>query len=112
MKIYNMRNSLSFLYFNILLINIQPNSYAQNVAVPSILKNNNCVTCHSSNQTLLGPSWKDISAKYKNDKNGLDIINSSISKGSSNKWGEMPMPASPQINAAQINELSKWILQH
>jgi len=79
--------------------------------IPSSLKNNNCVTCHTINKKLMGPSWKDIANKYKSNQNAMQTINQSISSGSSNKWGGMPMPASPQINQEEVTEISKWILQ-
>ena len=103
-----------YLYISILFIIIYflgLNRLVSAQTIPSIIKNNNCVTCHSSNKSLMGPSWNDISNKYKNDANGKDIIISSISNGTNNKWGSVPMPANPQLKKEEVDAISKWILQ-
>ncbi len=80
-------------------------------SIPPVVKNNNCVTCHTTNKTLMGPSWQDISDKYKPDVKGKDIINASIMNGTSGKWGAVPMPANPQLKKEDVEAISKWILQ-
>ena len=33
-----------------------------------------------------------------------------IMKGSSGVWGQVPMPANPQVNAAEAKQLAAWVL--
>jgi cytochrome c len=105
---------MRLLYISALLIvtyAFSSNSLVYAQGIPSIVKNNNCVTCHSNNKSLMGPSWQDISKKYKNDANAKDIISSSISNGTSGKWSAVPMPANPQLKKDEVDAISKWILQ-
>ena len=51
-----------------------------------------CGACHSINKTIMGPSFMDVSAKYKGDKEAARKIAASITKGGSFGWmlGTMP----------------------
>ncbi len=68
-----------------------------------------CTTCHQVDKKMVGPSFKDVSAKYKGQKTAEAALANSMLKGSSGKWGKIPMP--PQkISPADAQKLSKWIL--
>jgi cytochrome c len=68
-----------------------------------------CTTCHQVDKKLLGPTFKQIAAKYKGQKGAEAMLADSILKGAKNKWGKVPMP--PQkIAPADAQKLSKWIL--
>ena len=70
----------------------------------------NCMTCHAVDKKLVGPSYKDIAAKYKADKTAADKLAVKIQKGGSGVWGPMPMPANPQVNEADAKKLASWVL--
>ncbi|MFM2344234.1 MAG: hypothetical protein RLZZ210_844 [Pseudomonadota bacterium] len=105
----NIANNKFLSIFAIFACIVSTNVSAQ--GIPAVVKNNNCVTCHATSKSLMGPSWQDIANKYKNDAKGKDIISASISSGSNNKWGAVPMPASPQLKKEEVDAISKWILQ-
>lgn len=68
-----------------------------------------CMACHQVDKKMLGPSFKDIAAKYKGEKNAEAMLTEGILKGSKGKWGKIPMP--PQkISPADAQTLAKWIL--
>ncbi len=72
---------------------------------------NNCLTCHKVQKDLLGPSFKKIALKYKNDK---QIIIKSIKHGSSKKYKSSKgavMPAFKNLSDKDIQIITKWILQ-
>ena len=69
----------------------------------------NCMACHSVDKKLVGPAFKDIAAKYKSDKAAPAQLPQSILKGSSGKWGPIPMPPN-QVSEADANTLAKWVL--
>jgi cytochrome c len=70
-----------------------------------------CLACHSVSQKVLGPSYKDVAAKYKGDKGAEAKLVAKVSKGGSGTWGPIPMPAnSPQVKDEDIKTLVKWIL--
>lgn len=69
-----------------------------------------CTTCHQLDKKVLGPSFKQIAAKYKGQKNAEAMLTDSILKGVKGKWGgKVPMPAQ-KIAPADAQKLSKWIL--
>ncbi|QDL54838.1 c-type cytochrome [Rhodoferax aquaticus] len=70
----------------------------------------NCMTCHAVDKKLLGPSYKDVAAKYKGDKSAADKLASKILKGGSGVWGQVPMPAMNQVSEAEAKKLVGWIL--
>jgi cytochrome c len=69
-----------------------------------------CGTCHDINIKKIGPSFVDISAKYKGDKDAASKIAASINKGGSFGWklGKMP-PKGLGANDAQIKSMSEFI---
>lgn len=72
------------------------------------LKKNNCMTCHSVDKKLVGPSFRDVARKYAGTS--ADVLAVSIKKGGAGKWGAIPMPAYPQLSEADAQKLATWIL--
>ena len=83
-------------------------------ASPELATKSNCMACHDMEKKKLGPSFKDISTKYKmglgcGKGDAEAMLTDSILKGAKGKWGKVPMP--PQkIPPADAQTLSKWIL--
>ena len=70
----------------------------------------NCMTCHAVDKKLVGPSYKDVAAKYAGDKTAVDKLAAKIIKGGSGVWGPVPMPANAQVNDAEAKKLAAWIM--
>ncbi|HET9821887.1 MAG TPA: c-type cytochrome [Burkholderiaceae bacterium] len=70
----------------------------------------NCLACHAADKKLIGPSYKDVAAKYAGQKDAADKLAQKIQKGGSGVWGAVPMPANPQVNDAEAKQLAAWIL--
>lgn len=70
----------------------------------------NCMACHATDKKLVGPSYKDIAAKYASDKTAADKLAQKIIKGGSGVWGPVPMPANPQVSEAEAKRLATWVL--
>lgn len=69
-----------------------------------------CVACHQPAVKVVGPSWKDIGARYGEGKGSAAQLAASIKSGSSGKWGAMPMPAQAQVPDADLQSLAQWVL--
>lgn len=58
---------------------------------------NGCDRCHEETGYILGPSWRQIAARYKDDPKAKRILTASIKNGSADKWtamtGGQRMPA-------------------
>ncbi len=78
-------------------------------ASPELAAKSKCMTCHQVDKKVLGPSFKEISAKYKGQKTAQAMLAEGMTKGVKGKWGKIPMPAQ-KITPADAQTLSKWIL--
>ena len=70
----------------------------------------NCMACHGVEKKVVGPSFKDVAAKYATQKDAADMLAVKIIKGGSGAWGPVPMPANAQVNPADAKKLATWIL--
>ena len=70
----------------------------------------NCMACHAVDKKLVGPSYKDVAAKYAGQKDAVDKLAAKIIKGGSGVWGPVPMPANAQVNDAEAKKLATWVL--
>jgi len=59
---------------------------------------------------LVGPSYKDVAAKYAGQKDAADKLAAKIIKGGSGVWGPVPMPANAQVNPEEAKKLATWVL--
>lgn len=80
-------------------------------AAEALAQKSGCLACHSVDKKVLGPSYKDVAAKYKGDKSAEAKLVEKVKKGGSGVWGPMPMPAnSPQVKDEDIKTIVQWIL--
>ena len=70
----------------------------------------NCMTCHTVERRVVGPSYKSVAQKYRNDPAAVDKLAPLIRAGGSGSFGTVPMPASPQLTDAEARRLTVWIL--
>ena len=80
------------------------------LADEALAKAKNCLACHAVDKKLVGPSYKDVAAKYAKDKGSVDLLAAKIMKGGSGVWGPVPMPANPQVSEAEAKQLAAWVL--
>ena len=70
----------------------------------------NCMACHATDKKLVGPSYKEVAAKYEGQKDAAALLAEKIQKGGVGVWGQIPMPANPQVSAAEAKTLAAWVL--
>ncbi len=75
-----------------------------------LAKQKNCLACHATDKKVIGPSYKDVAAKYTGQKDAADKMAQKILKGGSGVWGAVPMPANPQVTEAEAKALAAWVL--
>ena len=59
-----------------------------------------CAMCHALDQKKLGPSYKDIAARYKGDAKAPALMQQRIRQGSKGVWGKAPMLPTPPAKAS------------
>lgn len=87
-------------------VGLTANAYASD----DLAKKNNCYACHKADAKLVGPSFKEIAAKYKADKKAEATLADKVKKGGSGVWGAVPMPPNAAVKDEDIKALVKWIL--
>ena len=70
----------------------------------------NCLACHATDKKLVGPAYKDVAAKYAGQKDAAAKLAGKIQQGGAGVWGQVPMPANPQVNPAEAKQLADWVL--
>lgn len=77
--------------------------------MPKQIAKYNCLGCHAAQQKIVGPSYKDIAAKYRGQKDAEALLMKEIRSGVQGKWGKIPMP--PQkIADDDLKIIVRWIL--
>jgi cytochrome c len=79
-------------------------------ASADLAQKKNCMACHAVDKKLVGPSYKDVAAKYAGQKDAVDKLAVKIVKGGAGVWGPVPMPANAQVSDAEAKTLSAWVL--
>jgi cytochrome c len=80
-------------------------------ASQQLAQQKNCMACHATDKKLVGPSYKDVAAKYAGQKDAVDKLTQKVLKGGSGVWGAVPMPANPQVSEAEAKQLVQWVMQ-
>ena len=70
----------------------------------------NCTSCHAVEKKVLGPSYKEVAAKYAGQPDAVEKLAGKIMKGGAGAWGPVPMPANAQVSADDAKKLVTWIL--
>lgn len=79
-------------------------------AQEELAKKNACFSCHTMDKKLVGPAYKEVAAKYRNDKTAEAKLVEKVKKGGAGVWGQVPMPPNPNVSDADARALVKWIL--
>lgn len=69
-----------------------------------------CLTCHAIDNKIVGPSWKDVGAKYRGQKGAKAKLVEKVKKGGSGNWGTVPMTPHPAASNADLGKLVDFIL--
>lgn len=81
------------------------------LADAGLAKAKNCLTCHAPDKKIVGPSYKDITAKRAGEKGAEAALAVKIKAGSKGEWGQVPMPPNA-VTEAEATTLAKWVLTH
>ena len=80
------------------------------LASEALAKKYNCLACHSVDKKLVGPSYQEIAAKYKGQKDAETKLVAKVKNGGAGAWGQVPMPPNASVPEADIKALVTWVL--
>jgi cytochrome c len=82
-------------------------------ASPQLATKAGCIACHMVDRKLVGPSFKDIAAKYRGRADAVPYLTQRVRKGGPGNWGKVPMAANDvsKISDADLKALLGWVLK-
>ncbi len=71
-----------------------------------------CKSCHKENEPSIGPAYMLVSQKYQEGRRNTNMryLMEKIATGGSGVWGEVMMPAHPNISAAERQQIATYVL--
>ena len=69
-----------------------------------------CKTCHKENEKSIGPSYMDVSSRYQEDSEAMSYLGKKIVEGGSGVWGEVMMPAHPDVSRDEARQIAAYIM--
>jgi len=78
-------------------------------AQAELAKQKNCLACHAADKKLVGPSYKDVAAKYKGRQDAAASSPKKIREGGVGVWVSTHA-RHPQVNEQEAASLAKWVL--
>lgn len=75
----------------------------------ALAKSKNCMGCHAIDKKLVGPAFKEVAAKYKDDKQAVALLAAKIKAGGKGNWGPIPMPPN-NVTEEEAQKLAVWVM--
>ena len=76
----------------------------------ALVGKSDCLTCHKVDEKNIGPSYRDVAAKYENNDENIKMLAGKIIKGGSGVWGAIPMTPHPTLSQEDAEALAKYVL--
>ncbi len=77
----------------------------------TLFKKSGCSNCHKVDGKSMGPSFKDIAAKYKDNKEAPAMLEAKVRSGGKGSFGGMAMPPTgSSVSDESIKTLVSWAL--
>ncbi len=78
---------------------------AGEVSGEDLFKSKGCTACHSIDNKIVGPAFKEVAAKGTS----ASTLANHIKNGSVGEWGSIPMPPN-NVTEDEANTLAEWVL--
>ena len=75
-----------------------------------LMKKDGCTACHAIDKKVVGPSYKEVAAKYRGNPGAAAMLFEKVKKGGQGVWGPVPMPPNTTVSDADIKTLVAYIL--
>ena len=75
-----------------------------------LIENSDCRACHAVDKVVVGPSYLQIAARYKDDVTAKALLRDNIIEGTRGNWGDRPMAPHPQLSKEDVEKMVEYIL--
>lgn len=76
----------------------------------NLMQSLDCKACHKLDEKSVGPAYNDVSKKYLKQTDAMAYLVNKIQKGGAGVWGEVAMPAHPDLKDNDARQLVSYIL--
>lgn len=85
---------------------------AAQASVEETMTKAGCMACHAKDRKLVGPSFKDVAAKYKG-QDAVDALAQKVRAGGKGVYGPIPMPPTgpDKISDGDLKQALAWVLK-
>ena len=80
------------------------------IEIEDIAKANQCLACHQVELPSVGPSYLNVSMKYRSQKDASEYLKDKLKTGGAGVWGDVPMPPQIAIKPDDADKLIAAIL--
>jgi cytochrome c551/c552 len=88
-----------------------PDTLAGGDPMQKLLDAHACSGCHALDKRVVGPSFREISGKYRGSPKASAYLAAKIRAGGQGVWGQVPMPPNAGITEDELRTLVGWVLQ-
>jgi cytochrome c551/c552/cytochrome c5 len=78
--------------------------------VADLAKRKACMSCHGVEKRIVGPSFREVAARYKGQSEAEARLLEKLRRGGSGAWGPLPMPPNPDLAGNDAAALVRWVL--
>jgi len=76
----------------------------------ALIAKSDCFTCHDIDKKLIGPSYKEVAAKYAADTATISMLAGKVISGGAGNWGQVPMTPHPQLSQKDAKQMVKYVM--
>jgi cytochrome c len=77
----------------------------------ALVSQNKCLTCHTIDDPLIGPPYREVAAKYAGMPDTIvSHLAHKIISGGNGVWGQIFMTSHPGLSEADAEDMVKYIL--
>ncbi|RYZ96868.1 MAG: carbohydrate-binding protein, partial [Sphingobacteriaceae bacterium] len=76
----------------------------------ALMLKSDCKACHDDSRKIIGPAYKSIAEKYKDEPANVEKLSAKVISGGNGVWGEMNMSAHPQMAKNDAKAIVRYIL--
>jgi cytochrome c len=85
-------------------------AWADAAAEAAFAKSKNCLACHAIDKKVVGPAFKAVADKYRQDPGAAERLALKVRQGGNGVWGVVYMPANAQVTPEESKRLVAWVL--
>ena len=80
------------------------------LAGQALVQASDCLRCHGMDRRYVGPSFRQIAARYQDRPDAAAYLARKIREGSVGEWGRTVMPRHPRVTEVQAQAMALWVL--